>query len=127
MIQEELKPEDINVQTKTKVEEVNETKKEPEKIKSPKDLTIRFLDILLKEKQKTLTYAELTATITNAFASLENDIEINEKNPFHKKNLDKYSKEFILHVLLVNMYTKLLGDLLFKCSPEDAKEIEKLL
>jgi hypothetical protein len=97
-------------------------------IKNPKDMSIRMLEFLLAQKDKSVSYAKVAALVTEAVKGFEEEFDKPEtKTPFTKEKLEGKSPEFIFHLLTFSVYVKIISYLLYDCSPEEAESISKLL
>lgn len=104
---------------------MNKAKAE-EGIKTTQDLTIRMMEFLLTQKEKKLSYADVASFLAKAFAEFEKDSK-EPSSPFNKIKLEGKTPELIYNMTVFSCFTKTLGDLLFYCSPEEAKKITDLL
>lgn len=97
-----------------------------EGIKTTQELTVRMMEFLLTQNEKKLSYAEVASFIARAFSEFEKDSK-DENNPLHKSRLENKTPELVYSMTVFSCFTKLLGDLLCYCSPEEAKKITDLL
>lgn len=95
-------------------------------IKTTQDLTIRMMEFLLTQKEKKLSYADVASFLAKSITEFQKDSS-DPSSPFNKIKLEGKTPELIYNMTVFSCFTKLLGDLLCYCSPEEAKKITDLL
>ena len=110
-----------NKDIKDKIEEANK------KLESSRHITVKMLEFLLTQKDKSISYAAVASLLTDGFSNFEKDFENNDVDSFSKESLEGKPTEYIFHVTVFTLFIKIISYLLYMCSPEEAKKINEIL
>jgi len=107
---------------KDKIEEANK------KLESSRQIPVKMLEFLLTQKDKSISYAAVASLLTEGFSTFEKDFDGNGvANSFSKESLEGKSAEYVFHLTVYMLFTKIISYLLYMCSPEEAEKIKELL
>lgn len=111
-----------NEELKEKIAEADKT------LKNSKEIPVKMLEFLLTQKDKSISFAAVASLLTEGFSSFEKDFEKNDddKYGFSKAKLADKPAEYVFHLTVYGLYTKMISYFLYLCSPEEAQKIKEL-
>lgn len=97
--------------------------KKEQNITNSKELSVAVLDALLAHKDEKITYGDVVKVIIKSSDEFQKVSTQNPNSQLGMLKLKDFNPEALFNVVLVGLTTNILSGLLFKCSPDEAKDI----